>query len=74
MNTLWIAKGRWEGEWIYLTHHVGRSRSDLADKIMDGARRERFDGTLSEWLKHLNWEIVEVEFKEIKPNKNQEQL
>jgi len=65
MNKLWIAKGRWEGEWVYLTTHVGRSRQDLADKIMAAARRERFDGTLSEWLKRLDWEIVEVVFHEM---------
>ena len=32
---------------------------------MEGARRERFDGTLSEWLKRLDWEIVEVVFHEM---------
>ncbi|HAR38594.1 MAG TPA: hypothetical protein DCS09_08525 [Porphyromonadaceae bacterium] len=64
-NKLWLCKGWWEGEWIYLTHHVGRDKQALIDKVMEQAAREKFHGTIDDRLKTLGWVLCEVEFKEV---------
>jgi len=64
MNTLWAVKALYEGKWVYLTHHISRSKQELINSVMAAARREGFNGTFSERLKQLAWVIVEVEFRE----------
>ncbi|TAN40781.1 MAG: hypothetical protein EPN22_16925 [Nitrospirae bacterium] len=66
MNILWMAKGKFEGKDVYLTHRVRETKADLLSDIMHKAREEGFKGTIDERLKELDWEIVQVEFHEVK--------
>lgn len=65
MNILWIAKGKYEGKDVYLTHCVRGTKDALISEILDKARTEGFKGTIDERLKELDWTIVKVEFHEI---------
>ena len=49
----------------YLAGYAGQFERDVQRRVMDGAMRERFDGTLSERLAYLNWEIVCVRLQEV---------
>lgn len=62
MDTLWIPKGIASG--LYLTHHIGRSKQELIDKIMEQCWKEGFHGTIDQRLRQLQWVLVEVEFSE----------
>lgn len=67
-RTLWIAAATTEeyGR-VYLTDYAGNSRQDTMSKVMVGARREGFTGTLDERLEYLGWEIVCLDVQEVTP-------
>lgn len=48
---------------IYLADYAGRTESDVADKVMNVARREF--GPLKDRLADLGWEIVRVRIEEV---------
>ncbi|MCQ8116108.1 hypothetical protein [Methylomonas rosea] len=68
MKEIWIvAANSAEYGRVYLPDYAGVIRQEVATKVMDGAHRERFRGTLDERLKMLGWEIVKVGLIEIQP-------
>lgn len=58
-HRLWIvrAKGEEYGQ-VYLPDYSGSFKHDVERKVMDGARRENYRGTLTERLAYLDWQIV----------------
>ena len=50
---------------LYLPDYAGQFKHDVESKVMDGARRERFEGSLTERLEELGWEIVCLRVEEV---------
>lgn len=50
---------------VYLSDYAGRTESDVADKVMNVARGEFFNGPLQDRLADLGWEIVRVRIEEV---------
>lgn len=68
-NTLWIvASDTAEFGRVYLADYTGRDKAASERKVMGGARREGFSGSVSERLRALGWEIVCIRFDEVQPN------
>lgn len=69
MKTLWIVAANTEeyGR-LYLPDYAGQFQHDVARKVMDGAMREGFAGTMDERLSVLGWEIVCLSVEEVTPN------
>ena len=59
MSTMWIVAANTEefGR-IYLPNYCGLLKHDVEIKVIAGALREGFVGTLAERLGYLKWEIV----------------
>jgi len=65
-RTLWMVKGKYESEDIFLLNYIKGTRADVISAIMDKARQEKFIGSIDDRLKELGWEIVQVVFFEIR--------
>lgn len=68
MKTLWIVASTTEeyGR-VYLTDYAGQFKHDVENKVMEGAWRERFEGSLTDRLEALGWEIVCLHIEEEPP-------
>lgn len=64
-NTFWVPKAEYEGNAVYLTHHLSRTLNECKSSIMMAAVREGFIGDVEERLKELGWVITEVSFCEV---------
>ncbi len=59
---MWMVRGPTEEYgMVYLPTYAGTQR-EVEEKVMEGARREGFKGTLQERLAFLEWEIVRGTF------------
>lgn len=64
-RNMWTIRGHSEEYgWVYLFGYSGSTRSEVEQKLMDGARRENFHGSLQLRLDDLKWEIVMGNFVE----------
>jgi len=66
MKTIWIAAAETaEYGRVYLHDYAAHDAHNVGVKIMDGARREGFTGTLQDRLANLGWEIVCLRVEEL---------
>lgn len=60
LGEVWMAFGNHEGQLIALPEYAAASARAVGDKIMEGARREGYRGSLRERLESLGWSVRRV--------------
>ena len=57
LGEVWMPFGEHEGHLIALPEYAAASQHAVAEKVLDGARREGFAGTAAERLAALGWTV-----------------
>jgi len=60
LGEVWMAFGQHEGSLIALPEYAAASANAVGEKIMDGARREGYRGSLRDRLASLDWSLRRV--------------
>lgn len=62
-GTFWCVIGKTsEGENVVLFEYASQSKEGVEEKLISDMHKEKWPGSLAQWLEHLNWEVDDFDY------------